>query len=134
MLAENDDKKNYIVYRGKKVFIVLNAYPYNPGHIMITPYRHVGRVDLLTDEEANEAFALVRKSVSIIENVSHPHGFNVGMNLGATAGAGVVDHVHIHVVPRYNGDTNFMPVLSQTKVVSDALSGTYDLLKPAFEK
>lgn len=100
---------------------------------MVTPYRHVGKVELLTDEESAEAFALVRKSITVLGSVSQPNGFNVGMNLGAVAGAGIVDHVHIHVVPRWNGDTNFMPVVAETKVVSQALTETYDKLKPAFQ-
>jgi ATP adenylyltransferase len=130
---ENDDKTNLIVFRGQENFVMLNAYPYNPGHVIVVPRRHVGRIDELTEEEAGEHFALVIKSTGALERAMAPHGFNTGMNLGMVAGAGIVDHVHTHVVPRWHGDTNFMPVVADTKVMPQALADTYDKMMPFFE-
>lgn len=131
--ALDDDKASRILFRGKKNFVIMNTFPYNPGHLMVVPFRHVGRVEELTEEESNESFRLVRKSVAIIEKAMHPHGFNVGMNLGKVAGAGIAEHLHVHIVPRWNGDTNFMPVIAETKVVSESLAAVCDRLKPHFE-
>ena len=131
--GENDDKANLIVFRGQKNFVMLNTYPYNPGHVMVVPYGHVGRIDELAEEEASEHFALVAKSTVALERAMAPNGFNTGMNLGGVAGAGIVDHVHTHVVPRWHGDTNFMPVVADTKVMPQALADTYEKVKPFFE-
>ena len=127
--AENKDSLNYILFRGKTSFVMLNNYPYNPGHLMVAPFRHLATLDDLTDEEIFEHFDLVRKSARAIKEAYKPEGFNIGMNLGRVAGAGVEGHVHTHVVPRWNGDTNFMPVLSDTKVLPEALAATYAELK-----
>jgi len=127
--AENKDVQNYILYRGKTSFVMLNNYPYNPGHLMVAPFRHLATLDDLTDEELFEHFDLVRRSARAIKDAYKPEGFNMGMNLGRVAGAGVEGHVHTHIVPRWNGDTNFMPVLSETKVLPEALASTYALLK-----
>ncbi len=127
--AENKDSRNYILFRGKTSFVILNNYPYNPGHLMVAPFRHLATLDDLTDEELFEHFDLVRKSARAIKEAYKPEGFNIGMNLGRVAGAGVEGHVHTHVVPRWNGDTNFMPVLSDTKVLPEALASTYAQLK-----
>jgi ATP adenylyltransferase len=127
--AENKDEKNYILFRGKTSFVILNNYPYNPGHLMVAPFRHLATLDDLTNEELFEHFDLVRKSARAIKEAYKPEGFNIGMNLGRVAGAGVEGHVHTHVVPRWNGDTNFMPVLSDTKVLPEALASTYAQLK-----
>lgn len=127
--AENKDTQNYILFRGKTSFVILNNYPYNPGHLMVAPFRHLASLDDLTDEELFEHFDLVRQSARAIKEAYKPEGFNIGMNLGRVAGAGVEGHVHTHIVPRWNGDTNFMPVLSDTKVIPEALASTYAQLK-----
>jgi ATP adenylyltransferase len=126
---EDNDEPNLILLRGKSNFIILNSFPYNPGHLMIVPYRHIGHLDGLTDEEAKEHFDLVKRSLRLLTEVIKPTGFNIGMNLGKVAGAGVDDHVHTHIVPRWQGDTNFMPVISDTKVLPEALVATYKKLK-----
>jgi ATP adenylyltransferase len=131
--AESDDRTNLILFRGHKNFLMLNMFPYNPGHVMVIPYRHVGRIDEMTKEEAEEHFGLIVRSTTALEKAVAPHGFNTGMNLGRAAGAGIVDHVHTHVVPRWNGDTNFMPVVAHTKVMPQALADTYERLLPFFE-
>jgi len=126
---ENKDEQNYILFRGKTSFVLLNKYPYNPGHLMIAPFRHLATLDELTDEELFEHFDSVRRSVRALKEAYKPEGFNIGINLGRVAGAGVEGHVHTHVVPRWNGDTNFMPVLADAKVLSEALASTYAQLK-----
>jgi ATP adenylyltransferase len=131
---ENKDRQNYILFRGKTSFVILNSYPYNPGHLMVAPFRHLATLDELTDEELFEHFDLVRRSARAIREVYKPEGFNMGINLGRVAGAGVEGHVHTHVVPRWNGDTNFMPVLSDTKVLPEALASTYAQLKRILNK
>ena len=126
---ETKDEANLILYRGKSNFIILNFFPYNPGHLMVAPYRHIGHLDELTDEEAREHFDLVKRSLKLLVEVTKPAGFNIGINLGKVSGAGVDDHIHTHIVPRWQGDTNFMPVISNTKVISEALAATYKRLK-----
>jgi len=125
---ENNDESNLILFRRKNNFIILNAYPYNPGHLMIAPYRHV-RLEDMTDLESKEHFDMIRQSVKLLTKVIKPAGFNIGMNLGRVAGAGIEDHIHTHIVPRWQGDTNFMPVVSNTKVLSEALAATYNKIK-----
>jgi len=126
---EKDDETNLILYRGRSNFIILNSFPYNPGHLMIAPYRHLARLEDLTGEELTEHFVIVKKSVKLLTEVMKPMGFNIGLNIGRAAGAGIEEHIHTHVVPRWQGDTNFMPVLSDTKVVPEALKATYHKLK-----
>lgn len=126
---EDSDELNLILYRGDSNFIILNRFPYNPGHLMVAPYRHLGILQDLTDIEAKEHIDLVKKSVELLIKVMNPHGFNVGMNLGKVAGAGVDDHIHTHIVPRWQGDTNFMPVIADTKVLPESLAATYKKLK-----
>jgi ATP adenylyltransferase len=126
--AEDKDKENYVLYRGKNNFIMLNAFPYNPGHLLIAPYRHVGSLELLTTEERNEHYELVSRSIKVLKSEINPAGFNIGANLGKVAGAGIDDHFHSHIVPRWNGDTNFVPVLADVRVVPQALADTYDAL------
>ena len=104
---------------------MLNAFPYNPGHLMVSPYRHIAALVDLIDEERNEHFSMVSRSVAVLKKVFHPDGFNIGINLGRVAGAGIDDHFHTHIVPRWSGDTNFMPVFANTKVVNEALADTY---------
>jgi ATP adenylyltransferase len=129
--AEGDDERNYILTRGDKAFVILNKFPYNSGHLMIAPFRHVGEVEELEDDEALNLHHLMQKSLKALKEAMNPDGFNIGMNLGLVAGAGIPDHVHWHVVPRWNGDTNFMPVVAETKVLPEFLSTTSTRLKNA---
>lgn len=122
---ENDDEKALILYRGTYNYILLNAYPYNPGHLLVAPFRHIGNINDLTTLEANEHFALIQLAVKLIDLTMQPSAYNTGMNLGKIAGAGVADHIHSHIVPRWQGDTNFMPVIADTKVLPEALEKTY---------
>ncbi len=131
---EENDKEHFIIYRGDKVFVMLNTYPYNPGHLLIAPNRHVGSYTDIKDDEFLEIMQISKLFVEAIEKEMEPDGFNMGFNLGRTAGAGIDDHIHYHVVPRWNGDTNFMPVLSDTKVVSESLERTYNKLKERIKK
>ncbi len=125
---ENRDHENYILLRGKTNFVLLNTYPYNPGHLMVAPYRHLAELDALSDDELFEHFDLVRKSARALTEAYNPAGFNIGMNLGRIAGAGVEGHVHSHIVPRWSGDTNFITVVCDTRVIPEALDSTYDQL------
>jgi ATP adenylyltransferase len=121
-----------IIARGETVFAVLNLYPYNPGHLMALPYRHVADYTDLTDAEAHELAAFTQRAMRVIRSVSAPHGFNIGMNQGAVAGAGIAAHLHQHVVPRWGGDANFMPVIGHTKVLPELLSQTRQQLADAW--
>ena len=123
------DNKLYIIVQGDKAFAVLNTFPYNAGHIMVTPVRHVANIEELSPAELSEVFTMVQKCVSKLKDKLKPDGFNIGMNVGKVGGAGVEGHLHIHIVPRWNGDTNFMPIVANTKVVSQSLEETYNLLK-----
>jgi len=129
---QNNDAANYILYRGDKNFILLNSYPYNPGHLMIAPYQHVANLEELADGERYEHFKIVNRSIKILKQVFTPDGFNIGINIGRVAGAGIDKHIHTHVVPRWQGDSNFMPVIADTKVINEALAETYDKLKGKF--
>ncbi|OGO19353.1 MAG: HIT family hydrolase [Chloroflexi bacterium RBG_16_50_11] len=129
---EDRDKQNYILYRAKKNFIMLNSYPYNPGHLLIAPYRHTGNLEELTAAERNEHYELVSRSIEVLKKVFKPAGFNIGANLGRVAGAGIDDHFHSHIVPRWQGDNNFMPVLGEVKVIPQALADTYQTLAGKF--
>ena len=129
---QDDDTLNLILYRGDKNFIIMNSYPYNPGHLMIAPYRHIANLEELVDEELHEHFEIVSRSIKILRQVFNPGGFNIGINMGKIAGAGIAEHVHTHIVPRWQGDTNFMPVLSDVKVVNEGLTKTYDKLRDKF--
>ena len=130
--GQSSDAQNYILYRGDKNFIIMNTYPYNPGHLMIAPYRHIASLEQLTDEELNEHFEIVSRSIKILRQVFNPSGFNIGINMGKVAGAGIDDHFHTHIVPRWQGDTNFMPVIADARVIPEALSETYEKLKGEF--
>ncbi len=129
---QNNDAVNYILYRGDKNFIILNSYPYNPGHLMVAPYRHIANLEELTDEERNEHFELVSRSIKVLKQAFNPDGFNLGTNIGKLAGAGIDEHIHTHIVPRWGGDANFMPVIADTRVVPEALAETYEKLKGKF--
>jgi ATP adenylyltransferase len=130
--GEDQDEANHLLGRGKVSFVLLNAFPYNPGHLMAAPYRHVGDYQELTAEELAEIMAFAGTAIRALQETSAPHGFNLGMNLGQVAGAGIADHVHLHLVPRWGGDTNFMPVVGQTKVLPELLGETYRRLHPYF--
>jgi ATP adenylyltransferase len=118
---DGDDEESLVVHRGKRAFVVLNKYPYASGHLMVAPNRHEGAFGGLEDEEALEMHQLAAAGLAALTETMRPQGFNIGWNLGRIAGAGVVDHVHMHVVPRWAGDTNFMPVLADVKVLPEAL-------------
>jgi ATP adenylyltransferase len=125
-LEENEDKKNLILYRGDNVFVIMNRYPYNNGHLMLVPNRHIGELDELNSEEMLELMNVLTKMKKVLDKTLKPEGYNIGINLGKVAGAGVEDHLHIHIVPRWNGDTNFMPVIADTKVMPEYLEKTYE--------
>ncbi len=131
-LAAEDDAKAQILFRGENVFALLNAFPYNTGHLMVAPLRHVGDVSDLAAVERADLFELTCRAVEIVRRAMGAEGFNTGMNLGSAGGAGIPGHLHMHVVPRWNGDTNFMPVTGNTKVLPEMLADTYAKLKPAF--
>lgn len=128
--AEGDDGSAKILARGEVAFVILNSFPYNPGHLMVAPFRHVGDFGSLEGHELAEVDRLVARAIDALREEMDPHGFNLGMNLGRVAGAGIPDHVHWHVVPRWNGDTNFMPVVGQTRVLPELLEETYARLRP----
>ncbi len=130
--GQNNDAPNYILYRGDKNFVIMNSYPYNPGHLMIVSYRHIASLDELTNEELHEHFEIVSRSIKVLRQVFNPDGFNLGINMRKVAGAGIEDHFHTHIVPRWQGDTNFMPVISDVRVVPEALAETYEKLKGKF--
>jgi ATP adenylyltransferase len=130
-LAETDDRNNLIVRRTRLGVVVLNRFPYNNGHLLVAPRAHKGRLDELTADETLELQQTVTRLVSTLEQLMKPEGFNVGLNLGKVAGAGLPGHLHWHIVPRWNGDTNFMTVLGDTRVISQSLDALYDLLSPA---
>ena len=122
------DEEGLIVHRGASAYVVMNLYPYNAGHLLICTYRHISDLTDLTDEERNEVFALTSAAMKVLRKVSDAKGFNLGMNQGAISGAGVADHIHQHVVPRWSGDADFMPIIGQTKVLPQLLAETRDAL------
>jgi ATP adenylyltransferase len=122
--AAGDDEANLIVHRGELAFVLMNLYPYSNGHLMVAPYRHVAAPGNLDEVERLEMWALLDRALAVLGEVMTPHGFNAGINIGRVAGAGVEDHLHLHVVPRWNGDTNFMPVLADIKVIPEHLIET----------
>jgi ATP adenylyltransferase len=127
-LYAGDDRRSLILRRGQRAFLILNAYPYATGHLMAMPLRHVARVEDATPEELAETMTLAQQAMRALDAGYHPDGFNLGINQGRVAGAGVLGHIHAHVVPRWNGDTNFMPVVADTKVLPETLETTYDRL------
>ena len=129
---ENKDSENFILYRGEKNFVIMNAFPYNPGHLMVVPYRHVGKLEDMTAEERNDHYEIVSRAVAILRESCKTDNFNMGMNLGRVAGAGIADHIHTHIVPRWNGDNNFMPVIGETRVISESMIDIYNRLKAKF--
>lgn len=133
-LDENDDDKHFIIWRGKYCFVILNLYPYNSGHLMIVPYRQTPRFDELTDAELAEIMKTAQRAIKALDAEMRPEGFNFGANLGRASGAGINEHIHFHIVPRWNGDTNFMPVLTDTKVISEDMRTTLLKLRKAFKQ
>ncbi len=131
-IAAGDDAGEHVVYRGQSAFVTLNRYPYNNGHLMVVPYSHVASFEALDDAAQAEVMHLLNHSLAALRKALRPDGFNIGANVGSVAGAGVADHVHLHVVPRWAGDTNFMPILSDTRVIPESLDQTYAKLKAAW--
>ena len=133
-IPKKDDQSGLIVYRGAEAYVVMNLYPYNPGHLLICAFRHVADLTDLSDSERNEISALTSHAMKVLRKVSSPAGFNLGMNQGAISGAGVAAHIHQHVVPRWSGDANFMPIIGQTKVLPQLLTDTRDSLAEAWQR
>ena len=131
--AEGDDEANLIVHRGERCFVMLNLFPYTNGHLMVAPHEHVGALPELGAETVAELMALAQQAMRALERVYEPQGYNVGFNQGRVAGAGVEHHIHMHVVPRWGGDTNFMPVLGDTRVMPQSLEDSYAALKQSFQ-
>jgi ATP adenylyltransferase len=127
-----EDEANLIVHRGERCFVILNLYPYTNGHLMVAPYEHLSRLQDLPTETTAEMMSLAQAAMNRLEQVYEPHGYNVGFNQGRVAGAGVEHHIHLHVVPRWGGDTNFMPVIADTKVMPQSIEQSYEALKGAF--
>ncbi len=132
--AGDNDREDLILYRGEKVFILMNLYPYNNAHLMLAPYIHVDNTKELDADTYKEIMVLADQSMAILKETMDAQGFNFGANIGAAAGAGIEDHIHFHIVPRWAGDTNFMPVLGHTKVEVQGLQECYDLLRPPFDR
>jgi len=128
------DKEKRILFRGKFSFVIMNIFPYNSGHLMVVPYRHVSSLSDLPDLEFLDLSRNLEKTTSIIKEAFNPGGMNIGMNLGQCAGAGILDHIHWHIVPRWEGDTNFMPIFSENRVIPQHLDATYSELYPLFQK
>ncbi len=131
--SSDDNEKNYILFKGEHSFIIMNIFPYNSAHIMVSPYRHIGCITEQNDSEKLEVNQLTQESIKILKAVIGPDGFNVGYNIGKAAGAGYDEHIHCHIVPRWSGDTNFMPVLGEVKVHPEHLRSTYEKLHPHFK-
>jgi ATP adenylyltransferase len=127
--ADRNPRKRYIITRSKYAFSMLNLYPYNNGHVMVSPYRHVKSLELLSESELLDLMSLVNSTKVLLDKKLKPHGYNIGLNIGKIAGAGFAGHVHIHIVPRWTGDTNFMPLIAGTKIISESLDAMYGLLK-----
>ena len=129
---EGRDAERYVLHQGERAFVILNAFPYSNGHLMVAPRMHTASLDDLDAETGIEVFALIRASINALKAAYQPDGFNIGVNMGRVAGAGIADHIHVHVVPRWNGDTNFMAVVGDTRVLPASLAATYERLKPHF--
>jgi ATP adenylyltransferase len=127
--AGGDDDANLVLHRGQRAYVMLNLFPYNNGHLMIAPYAHQASIETLDAETLGEVMALSQRAVRVLRQAYQPHGFNLGINIGAAAGAGVADHVHLHIVPRWAGDTNFMATLAATRVIPEWVQETYRRLK-----
>jgi ATP adenylyltransferase len=130
----SDDAAPLVLFHGETCFVILNLYPYNNGHLMVVPRRHIASLTAATSAELSELMELTRRAEAALAEVYAPHGINMGLNLGRPAGAGIVDHIHMHVVPRWNGDTNFMSVVGETRVLPEELPQTAEKLRPVFER
>ena len=128
------DRERLILYVGSYSVVLMNKFPYNNGHLLVAPKRHISDMDSLTDEEAMELFHMIKNSIRILRKVMNPDGFNVGLNMGKVAGAGIEEHMHFHIVPRWNGDTNFMTILGEVRVIPEHIRQTYDKLQPYFKE
>ncbi len=133
-LSQDDPQRFYILHQTQVGFVIMNIFPYNSGHLMVVPCRHIAELEKLTEEEHVGLMNMVASSIKVLKQVMQPQGFNLGMNLGREAGAGIDTHLHWHVVPRWAGDTNFMPIQADTKVISQFVADTYHQLKPHFPK
>ena len=132
--GKHEGQKSLVLLDGKHAYIIMNKYPYISGHLMVVPKRHVSKLENLTKEEGLAIFEMTQKAVRVLKKAMKPHGLNVGLNLGRSAGSGITSHLHHHVVPRWNGDTNFMPVIGDVRVISNSLKNTYKFLAPHFKK
>jgi len=130
--SPDDDEKNFVLHRAKHAFVVLNLYPYITGHLMIVPYVHTSELDVLAKEITDEMMDLSKRAQTALREVYSPSGFNLGMNLGTAAGAGIADHLHIHFLPRWSGDTSFMTTVGESRVIPEALEVTYGKLRQKF--
>lgn len=130
--AGSDDAATLVVYRGALSFVMLNRFPYSSGHVMIAPFVHVPRLSHTSEATSDEIMRLTRKAEEVLQNVYHPDGLNLGMNMGEAAGAGIEQHIHMHVLPRWNGDANFMTSVAETRVIPESLDDTYAKLRRAF--
>jgi len=130
-LHDTRDEENLVLARTDRCFVLMNLYPYNNGHLLIAPHRHVGEMEEMDGDELRELMEVTRWMVRVLRRAMNPHGFNIGINVGRVAGAGIPGHFHIHIVPRWDGDTNFMPVLGETKVISEGLEHTYRKIRQA---
>jgi ATP adenylyltransferase len=128
------DRDRYILHRGRSSYVIMNAYPYSNGHLMVAPYRHLQGLDKLSRSALGDLLATTQLAISVLKTIYKPEGFNVGINIGKAAGAGIEEHLHLHVVPRWNGDTNFMSSVSDLRVIPEGLRHAYDQLRPAFRK
>jgi ATP adenylyltransferase len=131
---KDSSEEELIILRKEQTFAILNRYPYNPGHILISPYRHIGDLGDMTESERSEMMETVLEVQELLKKVMNPNGFNIGLNLGVDAGAGVADHIHMHIIPRWRGDNNFMPVITDKRVVPEALNETAKLLRETLNK
>ncbi len=131
---KNNDEENLILFRSKTCFVIMNRYPYNNGHLLIVPFRHVSKLNDLNSEEISDLFGTVQLCEKVIEEIYHCDGINMGMNLGKAAGAGIDDHLHVHLLPRWNGDSNFMTTIGATRVLPESFESSYKKLKQAFDK
>jgi len=134
VISEDKDADNLVLYRGRLAFVIMNLYPYNPGHLMVAPYEHVSELDDVKPDAAAEIMTLTQKCITVLKKAMSPHGFNAGFNLGEIGGASIKEHLHMHIVPRWQGDNNYMPVLSDIRVIPQALAETYQLLAPGFRE
>ena len=130
--ASQRSPKNLVFLKSMHSIALLNAFPYNNGHAMVCPKRHTARIESLTDKELNDLLGSLKRVIGLLDKTLKPRGYNIGMNIGRTAGAGIDQHIHMHIVPRWNGDTNYMPIIGETKVVSQGLLEAYDILKSYF--